>query len=81
MPIFRSTVCPSCGKDLKICRNCRFYSVGAHWDCLETIPEPVADKDRSNFCDYFQFRAEGGAVSPTEQKKAKEDFKNLFGNG
>ena len=36
-----SSTCPSCGKDLKICLNCRFYSPGAHWDCSETIDELV----------------------------------------
>jgi len=63
--VYRASTCPSCSKELKICLNCRFYSPGAHWECLESIPEPVADKERSNFCDYFQFRdAAGSAAAP-----------------
>jgi hypothetical protein len=34
--------------------NCRFYSPGSHWDCSETIPEAVRDKERGNFCDFFE---------------------------
>ena len=55
--VYRSSTCSSCGKDLKICLNCRFYSPGAHWDCSESIDEMVRDKDRANFCTFFSFRA------------------------
>ena len=77
--VHRSTTCASCGKDLKICLNCRFYSKGTHNDCLETSAEPVRDKDRSNFCDYFQFKVAKDQTS--SQKNNKEDFLKLFGNG
>jgi hypothetical protein len=81
--VHRSSLCPSCSRELKICLNCRFYRPGAHWDCAETIPEPVAEKDRANFCDYFRFR-EGGAAADRsggeKRSKAKQDFRKLFGN-
>ncbi len=91
-PIYRTTICPACGKDLKICLNCRFYEKGAHWDCRETISEPVRDKEKANFCDYFSVlmytpeEAEAhidGSISKTEnkQKKARSNFNDLFGNG
>ncbi len=54
--VYRSSICPSCSKDLKICCNCRFYSKGSHWDCLESVTEPVHEKDRANFCEFFQYR-------------------------
>ena len=80
--VHRASACSSCGKDLKICYNCRFYSPGAHNDCLETSAEPVRDKDRSNFCDYFKFKESGAAEpdSPAGRDHAKEDFLKLFGN-
>ena len=53
-PVYRRSECSQCGKELKICLNCEFYSPGSHWDCHETIPEAVKDKDRANFCDYFR---------------------------
>ena len=83
--VYRSSTCAGCGKDLKICRNCRFYSAGAHWECLETIHDPVADKERANFCEFFQFRdsqpgekgqGQGGQLKPA---KARDDFRKLFG--
>ena len=81
--VHRSSLCPSCGRELKICLNCRFYKQGAHWDCLETIPEPVAEKDRANFCDYFRFRESADKGKPTAGKaeRARDGFRQLFENG
>ncbi|UCF98622.1 MAG: hypothetical protein JSV89_03580 [Spirochaetaceae bacterium] len=86
LEVHRSTTCSSCDKDLKICCNCRFYSKGAHNDCLEPSAEPVSDKDRGNFCDYFRFGdskdQSHASESPTGQpQRAREDFLKLFGNG
>jgi hypothetical protein len=80
--VFRASTCASCGRDLKICYNCRFYSRGSHNDCLETSAEPVRNKDRANFCDYFVFKdsrgAEKGSAPPGD--RGKEDFLKLFGD-
>ncbi len=80
-PVYRSTVCPNCGKDVKICLNCVFYSPGSHWDCRETIPEQVKDKERSNFCDYFRlgsnYHEDHPQKDPGQQRKA---FDDLFGD-
>jgi hypothetical protein len=82
--VFRSTTCPACGRDLKICLNCGFYSQGAHWDCAETIDEPVNDKDRANFCTFFSFRSsQPGAQAgtrPDAKQQAKRKIDQLFGN-
>lgn len=82
--IYRSSTCGSCGKDLKICRNCRFYSPGAHWDCLESIQDPVQDKERANFCEFFQFREgqfKDRPGGPEAKKKAQDALNKLFGEG
>jgi hypothetical protein len=81
MEVHRSSTCPACGKDLKICLNCRFYSKGIHNDCLETSAEPVRDKDRSNFCDYFQFKDTAGKGATDRKERARDDFRRLFGDG
>lgn len=76
----RSTVCPFCGADLKTCLNCKFYSPQAHWQCLETIADPVRDKEKSNFCEFFCFSEQmKGLNLKTNKKKAREDFNKLFG--
>ncbi len=93
--VYRTTTCTGCGKDLKVCLNCRFYSPGAHWDCAESIDEQVTDKERANFCTFFVFRdsaggakaprgpdAQGGARNSTEAKAAdaRRKLDKLFGN-
>lgn len=50
----RESECPQCRKQTHVCRNCRFYEQGRPNDCQEPIAEPVRDKDRANFCDYFE---------------------------
>jgi len=57
----RNDACPSCGADLRCCRNCRFYDGAVYNACRETQAERVLDKERSNFCDFFRFR-DAGAV-------------------
>lgn len=79
--IYRSTECPFCGKELHVCLNCRFYKPGAQWDCAETVPELVKEKDRANFCGYFEVGGNGLESGSSDQKKknARDAFDNLFG--
>ncbi len=80
--VFRGSECPGCGKDLKICLNCKFSSPGAHWDCSETIDEPVAEKNRGNFCTYFVFRDSAAqSDSPRGTDAARKKLDRLFGDG
>lgn len=51
--IFRGDECPSCGRALRVCKNCVHYDKGKHNDCRETQAERVVDKERETFCDYF----------------------------
>ena len=82
MSVYRNTLCPSCGKDVKVCLNCKFYEPGAHWDCRETISEMVADKERANFCEFFVLDPKTRAGRGNEaEKKARSKFDDLFGNG
>jgi len=78
--VYRTSVCPQCGKDLKTCVNCDFYSPGSHWDCRETIPEAVREKERANFCDFFRMsnstRGDSGKKDGGDHRKA---FDSLFG--
>lgn len=73
LEVHRTTECPSCGRDLHVCRNCSFYSPGSHWDCAETVPEGVADKERSNFCDYFRYRQGAGSATAAPREQARRD--------
>ena len=85
-PIGRSLRCTHCGKDLRSCKNCRFFLPGSRGDCKESSAEPEADKERANFCDWFsldqKYRAKtaGQKDGKTDDAKASYDAKASFDN-
>jgi hypothetical protein len=82
LQVHRATVCPACSADLRVCRNCTFYAPGRHWDCSETVPECVVDKERANFCEYFRFRPgpPRQGVSTAKRDEARQKLDKLFGS-
>ncbi len=76
--ITRSSLCVSCRKELRVCLNCKFYKKGAHWDCVENIPEQVIDKDRANFCDFFVYTDKIDKEKQEKNQKAKNEAKDNF---
>lgn len=72
-------LCPGCGRELHVCRNCGFFKPGAYRDCSETVPEAVRDKDRLNFCEYFKpsTAREDGSLA-AKARTAKSSFDDLF---
>jgi len=83
-PIGRSQRCVSCGKDLRSCKNCKFFLPGARGDCRESGADIPSDKERGNFCDWFaldpKFRGKSGQSAGKEKaESAKAAFDNLFG--
>ncbi|MDR3123608.1 MAG: hypothetical protein LBU16_07525 [Treponema sp.] len=81
-PIGRSLRCPECGKDLRVCRHCRFFLGGG--DCSEARAEPPQDKERANFCDWFSLNVRFREASVGEKGarakavSARSAFDNLF---
>lgn len=77
--IRRNDECRQCSMDLHVCRNCRFFDPGRHNQCAEPQAEWVADKEKANFCDYFepalaaQQRNRGGGA-----QDARKRFDDLF---
>ena len=58
------------------CRNCRFYDPAYHNQCREPQAERQVDKERGNFCEYFDPRRRrrrpitgerGGGAGPAER--------------
>jgi hypothetical protein len=75
----RENACTDCGKATRCCRNCRFYQRGRPNDCIEPMAEEVANKERANFCEFFdpaEQPAAGKAAAPSteELRKAAEDL-------
>jgi len=81
-PIGRSLRCSQCGKDLRSCKNCRFFLPGQRGDCKESSAEPVSDKERANFCDWFsldpKYRGKTAGQKNEKATEAKTAFDNLF---
>ena len=75
VPVPRDAECGSCRHDLRCCRNCRHYDTGYNNACKETEAEPVADKERRNFCEYFEFipaSFAGGAGTGANRTRADD---------
>jgi hypothetical protein len=78
LPVYRSSECPSCGREARVCRNCVFYAPGRQYDCKEHITEPVFDKERANFCDYFRPAPPAQQGSSGDEASARRAFDDLF---
>lgn len=77
----RRDSCERCLADLRACVQCRHYEPGYHNDCRENQAELVVDKEKANFCDFFQAatgqaKSTGGSLSKDE---AAAQWENLFG--
>jgi hypothetical protein len=81
-PIPREATCDQCGRDLRACLQCRHYDPNYNNACRETMADPVVDKDRRNFCEYFSFShvafgARGAEAARAADARAK--LAGLFG--
>lgn len=68
-----------CGADLHCCYNCLFYDSTAYNECREPQAERVLDKERANFCDYFQLAERPFSVGQKDAAaEAKKKLEELF---
>lgn len=52
-------VCPYCSSALHCCKNCLYYDETSPYKCSESAADWVPDKEKANFCEFFEpFRAE-----------------------
>lgn len=82
--VSRDAECESCRRDLRSCRNCRHYDGRYHNACRETSADPVEDKGRRNFCEYFSFNPApfaGSGGSTAREAQARSKLEALFGGG
>ena len=73
--VLKGDSCPSCDRDLHVCLNCRFYDPTAHNQCSETQAEWVRDKEKANYCDYFE---PSKTSPPNPRGKSSQDVKSAF---
>jgi hypothetical protein len=70
--------CPKCNSDVHCCLNCKFYDTAAYNSCREPQADRVLDKDRANFCDYFQIRQGKLDSKATKENSAVDKLESLF---
>lgn len=59
--------CESCGEDLHICYNCRFYDKTAYNECREPAAEVVLEKARANRCEFFEPGSGSASANKADQ--------------
>jgi len=79
-PVPRDATCERCGADLRCCRNCRHWDARYNNECRETQADPVTDKARRNFCEYFEWSPApfGGAPAKDRAAEARAKLEALF---
>ena len=81
IPLARLAECLSCRAYLHVCRMCEFYDPRAAKSCREPVADEVQDKERANFCGYFQVRpAAYHRRDGTATQSAQVQLDALFGN-
>lgn len=80
LPLARVSECPSCNVDLHVCRLCEFYDTAVAKSCREPVADTVHNKERANFCDYFQPRPDAWTAPDTQPAQvARNALDTLFG--
>jgi hypothetical protein len=80
-PIPRESSCENCRRDYHACRQCRHYDTSRHNSCRETQAEMVEDKERRNFCEFFEFNPAPfrAAAGSSRAADARAKLEGLFG--
>jgi hypothetical protein len=80
--VTRSDSCDHCMADLRCCHGCRHYDPTRRFQCRESIEMRVANKEKNNFCDFFQMRTvvkTAGKITLLDDKEdKKKKFDDLF---
>lgn len=82
LPLSRRDACPSCSAHLHVCRMCRLFDATVPKQCREDDAEEVTDKEKMNFCEWFE--PDPGAFDPARARQAaaaESQLAALFGEG
>lgn len=73
--------CPQCRNDLHVCLNCHFYDTSSYNECRETAADRVVDKEKANYCEYFQINSTATKDAPAADPatEARKKLEQLFG--
>ena len=75
----RQDQCDGCGRDVRVCRNCLHYDRSYNNECKEEQASRQVEKEKGNFCEWFQARAGGtGEKSGATKTDLKSAAESLF---
>ena len=79
LPLARHEECPHCRAQLHVCRMCVFFDTAQAQQCREPVADPVSDKQRANFCGYFQINPHAFTAPPDQTAESARQLDALFG--
>jgi hypothetical protein len=71
----RQDSCEHCGADTRVCKNCKNYDRNYNNECREEQAPRQVEKEKGNFCEWFQARSGGsgsGAITKDQLKSAAD---------
>lgn len=74
----RQDSCEKCGRDTRVCRNCKHYDRNYNNECREEQASRQVDKEKGNFCEWFQVRAGGAGAGGPSKQDLKSAAESLF---
>lgn len=81
LPISRRDLCPGCSMHLHVCRMCTKFDPRVTRQCREDDAEDVIEKERVNFCEWFEPSSDAyDAGRAGRHARAEADLASLFGD-
>ena len=80
LPLPRHEECPHCRAQLHVCRMCIFFDTASAQQCREPVADLVSDKQRANFCGYFQINPHAFTASTDQAVASSRELDALFGS-
>jgi hypothetical protein len=74
----RQDSCAHCGRDTHVCKNCDFHDRAYNNECRESSADRVVEKEKSNFCDFFNPSSRSGGRGGKTQDDLKAAAEALF---
>ena len=78
LPLSRTDSCRACRAEVHVCRMCRFYDTSKAKSCAEPVADEVRDKERANFCGYFEAAAGRFKPKAAAADMGKDALEALF---
>jgi hypothetical protein len=70
--------CTKCSADVRVCKNCDHYDAKIYNECKESQADRILEKERSNRCDYFRPKSQGGDLATKTATDLKSAAEALF---